>query len=407
LKLHLPDAFLNYKPQRIAVKLKPAAEKLVRKEQHPWIFDESIQKQNKIGKAGDLAVIFDKRRDAFLACGFYDPSSAIRIKLLQFFEPAKINKEWFDKKITEAYHIRKPLLKSNTNAYRLIFGENDGLPGLIADVYDHTVVVKLYSEIWFPYLTIILPSIITTASVKTLVVRLSRSITKVANGLGIYDGDTIYGTLEQENILIREHGVTFKVNVIKGHKTGFFLDHRHNRLAIGKMARSKHVLDVFSYAGGFSVHALVGGAKSVTCLDISKQALDLASANAKLNSEENKLQGICGDAFSVLTRMIDQKKKYDIIIIDPPAFAKRASEINKAKDSYSKLAKLGSQLIKPKGILILASCSSRITSDVFFQINDEALKDTSLTLIEKTFHDIDHPIGFKEGAYLKSGYYQS
>jgi len=407
LKLHLPDAFLNYKPQRIAVKLKPAAEKLVRKEQHPWIFDESIQKQNKIGKAGDLAVIFDKRRDAFLACGFYDPSSAIRIKLLQFFEPAKINKEWFDKKITEAYHIRKPLLKSNTNAYRLIFGENDGLPGLIADVYDHTVVVKLYSEIWFPYLTIILPSIITTASVKTLVVRLSRSITKVANGLGIYDGDTIYGTLEQENILIREHGVTFKVNVIKGHKTGFFLDHRHNRLAIGKMARFKDVLDVFSYAGGFSVHALVGGAKSVTCLDISKQALDLASANAKLNSEENKLQGICGDAFSVLTRMIDQKKKYDIIIIDPPAFAKRASEINKAKDSYSKLAKLGSQLIKPKGILILASCSSRITSDVFFQINDEALKDTSLTLIEKTFHDIDHPIGFKEGAYLKAGYYQS
>lgn len=405
MKLHLPEVFLSFKPQRIAIKLKPAAEKLIRQERHPWIFNESIQKQNKEGKPGDLAVIFDKRKDAFLACGFFDPSSAIRIKLLQFFESAKIDKQWFDKKIKDAFRIRKPLLKTDTNAYRLIFGENDGLPGLIADVYDHTVVVKLYSEIWFPYLSIILPSIITTASVRTLVVRLSRSITKVANGLGLYDGDILYGTLTQENIVIREHGVMFKVNVIKGHKTGFFLDHRHNRLAIRKMARGKHVLDVFSYAGGFSVHALVGGAKSVTCLDISKQALDLASANANLNSEDNKLKGICGDAFLVLSNMIDQKKKFDIIIIDPPAFAKRASEIDRAKESYTKLAKLGSQLIKPKGTLILASCSSRITSDLFFELNAEALKHTAFTLIEKTFHDIDHPIGFKEGAYLKAGYY--
>ena len=142
------------------MKLRPVAEKHIRKERHPWIFDESIIKQNKDGQAGDLAVVFDKRKDLFLACGLYDPNSPIRIKLIQFFDPAKIDQNWFDEKLMLAHEIRKPLLKTNTNAYRLLFGENDGLPGVIADVYDDVVVVKLYSEIWFPYLIRLLPSII-------------------------------------------------------------------------------------------------------------------------------------------------------------------------------------------------------------------------------------------------------
>lgn len=405
MNLHLPDVLRALKPKSIAIKLKPAAEKLIRKERHPWIFDESIQKQNKEGSAGDLAVVFDKRNDQFLACGLYDPDSAIRIKLLQFFDTARINQDWFERKIAEAFEIRKPLLDTDTNAYRLLFGENDGLPGLIADVYNEVVVVKLYSAIWFPYLTMILPTIIKKTGSQTLVIRLSRNTTAAANQLGIFDGDIIYGTLEDEDILIKEHGVKFKVNVIKGHKTGFFLDHRSNRFTIGRMSKSKDVLDVFSYAGGFSVHALVGGAKTVTCLDISKQALDLASENVGLNNSDKKLKGICGDAFDVMSQMIIDRKKFDIIIIDPPAFAKRASEIERAKESYSKLAKLGSQLIRKGGTLILASCSSRITSDVFFNLNEIALRGTGIKLSEKTFHDVDHPVTFKEGAYLKAGYY--
>jgi len=407
LKLTLPEAILSIRPKRIAVKLKPAAEKQIRKEEHPWIFDESIQKQNKEGSAGDLAVVFDKRRDQFLACGLYDPGSPIRIKLLQFFKTAKIDQDWFNQKIQNAFEIRKPLLETDTNAYRLIFGENDGLPSFIADVYNHIVVVKLYSEIWFPYLTMILPSIIKITESSVMVIRLSRNSTAGANRLGLFDGDVVYGNLENQEVIIKEHGVQFKVNVIKGHKTGFFLDHRNNRFVIGKMAESKDVLDVFSYAGGFAVHALVGGAKSVTCLDISKQALELAEGNAKLNSPERKLTGICGDAFEVLSNMILEKKKFDIVIIDPPAFAKRATEIERAKEAYSKLAKLGSQLVSPKGTLVLASCSSRVTADIFFELNEKALKETSLILKKKTFHDIDHPISFKEGAYLKAGYYST
>ena len=212
--------------------------------------------------------------------------------------------------------------------------------------------------------------------------------------------------MKQENILITEHGIKFNVNVIKGHKTGFFLDHRHNRLAIGQLAKNKHVLDVFSYAGGFSVHALVGQAASVTSLDISKQALNLAIENAKLNNAHEAHRVVHGDAFDVLSNMIKEKRKFDIIIIDPPAFAKRAKEIDKAIDSYARLAKLGSQLLRLGGTMILASCSSRITADVFFDTNEKALKNSPLTLVRKSFHDIDHPIGFTEGAYLKAGYYR-
>jgi len=406
LTLNLSEKILSIVPKTIAVKLKTAAEKQIKKEQHPWIFDQSIIKQNKEGKAGDLAVIFDKRKDAFLACGLYDPNSPIRIKLLQFFNSAKIDQEWIDEKILCAHQIRKPLLQTDTNAYRLIFGENDGLPGLITDMYDDVAVVKLYSEIWFPYLAMLLPSIIAQTDCRRMVIRLSRNITPAANSVGLHDGDVIYGKLKGENIIIREHGVKFKVNVIKGHKTGFFLDHRHNRLTIGRMSKSKHVLDVFSYAGGFSVHAMAGGAASVTSLDISGQALGLAQENVKLNINTQKHEIICGDAFEELSLMNAEKKKFDIVIIDPPAFAKRAKEIERAIESYSRLAKLGGQLVKRGGTLILASCSSRITADVFFKINEEALRYTSLKLIKKTFHDIDHPIGFKEGAYLKAGYYE-
>jgi 23S rRNA (cytosine1962-C5)-methyltransferase len=406
LDLVLPQAILSLKPKNIAIKLKPNAELRIKKEQHPWVFDESIVKQSKEGQPGDLAIVFDKRKDEFLACGLYDPNSPIRIKLFQFLKSSKIDKQWFDNKVRSAYDIRKPLLETDTNAYRLIFGENDGLPGLITDVYDDIVVVKLYSEMWFPYLTVLLPSIIDKTKCTALVIRLARNTSDAGNKIGLNDGDVIYGKLEQENIVIREHGVKFKVNVIKGHKTGFFLDHRHNRLAIGQMAQSKTVLDVFSYAGGFSVHALVGGAASVTSLDISKQALSLATENAKLNIKGNKHTSLCGDAFDELSVMIANNKKFDIVIIDPPAFAKRAKEIDRAIESYTKLARLGSQLVSRGGTLVLASCSSRITADVFFDLNYKALRNSNLKLQKKTFHDIDHPITFKEGAYLKAGYYR-
>lgn len=393
--------------KRIAVKLRPSGEKMV-KRGHPWVFEDSIIKQNTEGKAGDLVVIYDTKKNNFLACGFYDPYSPIRIKLIQFKKAAQINEQWFASKIDSAYTIRKPLLETNTNSYRLLFGENDNFPGFIADVYDQVLVIKLYSHIWFPYLNKILQDLIKVTQCKTVVLRLSRLLKSKGETYGLVDGSVLYGKLENEVVVFREHGVLFSANVIKGHKTGYFLDHRHNRKRVGELSKGKMVLDVFSYAGGFSVHALHGGAKEVISLDISRQALEIAKENASLNDHNGKHDILVTDAFEGLQSLIDAHKQFDIVVIDPPSFAKRESEISKAEKSYAKLARLGTRLVSPKGILVLASCSSRVIADDFFEICEENILDSGRTfeVLEKTYHDIDHPINFPEGAYLKCGYYR-
>ncbi|WP_062058136.1 class I SAM-dependent rRNA methyltransferase [Aquimarina longa] len=393
--------------KRIAVKVRSSAEKMV-KRCHPWVFEESIIKQNITGEAGDLVIIYDHKKNTFLACGLYDPYSPIRIKLIQFGKTAQINKEWFATQISKAYDIRRPLLKTATNSYRLLFGENDSLPGFIADVYDHVLVIKLYSHIWLPYLNWIVSSLLAITKCTVVVLRLSRLLQSKGEIYGLKDGQVVYGVLEDEVVVFKEHGVLFSANVIKGHKTGYFLDHRHNRKRVGELAHNKTVLDVFSYAGGFSVHALKGGAKEVVSLDISKQALDMAKANATLNTHTGNHSIIVADAFEGLQTLINDQKKFDIIVIDPPSFAKRESEVYKAENSYMRLAALGAQLVKHNGILVLASCSSRVVAADFFKISEESILNTgkTFTIIEKTTHDIDHPITFPEGAYLKCGYYR-
>lgn len=393
--------------KRLAIKLRPSGEKMA-KRNHPWVFEDSIVKQNTEGKAGDLAIVYDSKKNNFLACGLYDPYSPIRIKLIQFKKAAQIDESWFLAKIREAYQLRQPLLETDTNSYRLLFGENDNLPGFIADVYHEVLVVKLYSHIWFPYLNWILPHLIAITGCKTVVLRLSRLLQSKGETYGLRDGTVIYGELDNEVVVFREHGVLFSANVIKGHKTGYFLDHRHNRKRVGELANGKSVLDVFSYAGGFSVHALQGGAQEVISLDISKHALEMAKANAALNQPKGKHEIMVADAFEGLQKLIDLQKKFDIVVIDPPSFAKRENEVSKAKKSYAKLAQLGAQLVSSNGILVLASCSSRVVAQDFFEISEEQILATGrdFELIEKTYHDIDHPINFTEGAYLKCGYYR-
>lgn len=391
-------------PQRLAVKLKPNAERLVKKG-HPWIFSESIAKINKEGRSGDLAILFNSKSNDVYGIGLYDPNSAIRIKVLST-KKTDINKSFFENRIDEAFSKRKGLLNSKTNAYRILFGENDGFPGFIADVYNNVLVIKLYNNIWFPYLELIYYKLVEVSSSKAVVIRLSRNLQKIRTNYK--DGEVIYGELPSDTIQFAEHGLQFLANVIKGHKTGYFLDHRHNRKRVGAMATGKTVLDVFSYAGGFSVHALVGGAREVTSLDISRQALEIAQANAQLNSFSGIHHVLCGDAFDVLTRLLQENKKYDLVVVDPPSFAKRSSEIEGALKAYSRLVRLASKLTANKGVFVMASCSSRIPSDEFFKLVDSLLQnqDKNWIPLERTYHDIDHPIGFKEGAYLKCGYYK-
>ncbi len=397
----------EYRPKRLAVKLNVKGEQFVIKK-HPWVFSNNIVKINNDATTGDLVIIFGKNKNRVIGLGLYDANSPIRIKMIHSeASKANINSEFFQYKIEQAYHKRSDLLKTNTTSYRLLFGENDGFPGLIADVYATVLVVKLYSEIWLPYLGSILKSLQGVSRSETIVIRLSRGLQQSKHHK-LEDGEVVYGTLKNEVVQFEEHGVKFSANVIKGHKTGYFLDHRDNRKRVGEFSQNKTVLDVFSYAGGFSVHALYNGAREVTSLDISKQALEIAYQNGKLNSYPGKHFTIAGDAFVELRKMIDKKQTFDIVIIDPPSFAKQQSEIIMAKRKYAQLAELGVKLTAEKGLLVLASCSSRVSAQSFFDINLQVLQSQSRSFknILNTFHDSDHPISFPEGAYLKCGYYQ-
>ena len=358
----------------IAVKLSVAGERSVRNH-HPWIFSESIEKINKRGDSGDLAIIFSHTKNKAMGVGLYDPQSPIRIKMIHFDGGATIDSSFFSKKIRASFSLRKELLKTQTNSYRLLFGENDGFPGLIADVYSDVLVVKLYSTIWFPFFEPLVKSLIEVSRCHCAVLRLSR-ILQQTETFGLMDGTILYGKLHEENVPFIEHGVHFSANVIKGHKTGFFMDHRANRKRVGELCKGMKVLDVFSYAGGFSVHALTKGAKEVTSLDISKQALSLAVANGKLNSHTGIHNIIAGDTFVEMQRLISENKKYNVVVIDPPSFAKSVKEVIKAKKKYAQLARLGVQLTAGNGMLVLASCSSRVNAKEFFRINKEAIKST-------------------------------
>jgi 23S rRNA (cytosine1962-C5)-methyltransferase len=391
--------------QRIAVKIKPKIEQYVRKG-HPWVYSESIIKTNLKSETGDLAIIFSHKTNKVIGMGLFDLDSPIRIKMIYSgSENPAINPDFFRDKITIARNKRSELLNTNTNSYRLVFGENDGFPGLIADVYNTTLVVKLYSNIWVHYIDSIINTLTEISQTRTVIIRLSRRMQK-QNSYNFYDGQCIMGQQTLEEVEFTEHGVRFSANVIKGHKTGYFLDHRQNRRFVGLLSKGKTVLDVFAYAGGFSVHALAGGAKEVTSVDISEQALSVAKRNVELNIHSGKHSTLSGDAFEVMNTLIRDRKQFDIVIIDPPSFAKQQSEVSRAKLKYKELVQLGIRLTGKAGVLVMASCSSRIKAQTFFDLVKDELRSQSrgYDIIRTTEHDIDHPITFHEAAYLKTIY---
>lgn len=391
---------------RIAFKVKHKAEKTIRAG-HPWVYDKSIVKQSKEGEAGDLAIIFDSKKDKFLACGLYDPDSPIRIKLIQFKESLPIDDIWFENIIQKAVDKRKAFDESQTNAYRLIYGENDGLPGLIVDRYADSLVVKFYSAIWFPYKELIFQRLMSTTPCSNLIVRFSRNVMKAATEAGMEEGKFIVGDGE-EVVEFIENELKFKTNLVKGHKTGFFLDHRKNRIEVEQLAKELNVLDVFSYIGGFAIHALAGGAESATCVDVSEKALEVAIENAELNGIEENLRTLPGDAFEILKELRQRGRMFEMIIIDPPSFAKKKDEKEKAIVQYRRLVKLALPILNEDGILVMASCSSRVKKEEFFEFIEDELKLSGRKFVcfKRHFHDLDHPIKIPEASYLKCGYFK-
>lgn len=389
--------------KRIALRISPPAERALR-QGHPWVYDKSITGQSHVGAPGDLAVIFDDKR-RFLAVGLYDPTSAIRVRILQSRQPATINMTWFQNKLACASRLRAPLEEQNTSGYRLVHGENDGLPGLVIDRYAEALVLKLYTPAWIPHLKEFCEALAQVSPAGYLILRLNRSLQKQTEFLhSLNDGTTLSLETPRNPILFKENGLVFESDLIHGQKTGFFLDQRDNRARVGRLSKGKSVLNVFAYTGGFSVYAARGGAKEVISVDISAPALEAALRNMAHNGLTTvPHETIAEDAFEVLARMASQKRLFDMVIIDPPMFAQSEKQIDGALSAYRKLTRLGLGVLRKGGTLVQASCSSRVDSDSFFESIHQTAKEAGrrLTEIERTGHAIDHPIGFKEGAYLK------
>lgn len=397
---HLPTP----NAKRIAIHLQPAAERAA-KQGHPWLFESGIAKQNRDGQAGDIAIIFD-RKNRFLAVGLYDPHSHIRVKVLQHHTQQTIDTQWFREKLQTAIELREPLLSQNTNGYRVVYGENDGFPGLILDRYDDTLVFKLYSHAWIPYLQNLCSLLLDMLPIERIVLRMSRLLQRNPSLLhGLTDGQILYGEPLNAPIIFQENGLRFYADVINGHKTGFFFDQRENRVYVQTLTKNKTVLDVFSYVGAFSLYAAAGGATEVTSVDISEPAMQTAAMNFALNQDNPNVKNgqhhiVVQDAFEAMEQLYQQGKRYDVVIIDPPSFAKKISEVDSALLSYAKLANLGSRLVAQGGTLVLASCSSRVTESQFFETVERASQYPFVNKV--TFqHALDHPIRFPEGAYLK------
>jgi 23S rRNA (cytosine1962-C5)-methyltransferase len=399
--------------KRIALRVSAPAERALR-HGHPWVFDQSITEQSHAGAPGDLAVIFDAKR-RFLAVGLYDPTSAIRVRILQHRQPATIDADWFEVKLVTANRLRKPLTEQPTefvtDGYRLVHGENDGLPGLVIDRYADTLVLKIYSPIWMPHLKEFCSALSQTNPAERLILRLSRSLAKQTEFLyGLEDGMTLAGQAPEAPLLFRENGLIFECDPIHGQKTGFFLDQRENRARVEGLSRGKSVLNVFAYTGGFSVYAARGGAKEIVSVDISAPALEAAKRNFSHNQHIPAVKSalhetIAEDAFEVLAQigMESQKRLFDLVIIDPPMFAQNQDQVAAGLAAYRKLTRLGLGVLHAGGILVQASCSSRIEAGTFFDSIHQTARESKrrLTEIERSAHALDHPVEFEEGAYLK------
>jgi 23S rRNA (cytosine1962-C5)-methyltransferase len=372
------------------------------------VYSDSIREQNREARTGELAVVFD-RNDNFLAIGFYDADSPIRIRIIHRGKPADINGDFWRARLREAVQRRTGILTADTNGLRWINGESDFFPGLVLDQYADTLVLKLYSAVWFRRIEEILAVIREELRPTGLVLRLSRNIQSGARAFSLEDASTLIGEGHSGPVIFLESNLKFEADVLKGQKTGFFLDQRENRRRVGELSRGKEVLNAFSFSGGFSVHAARGGARSVTDVDISAHALESSVRNFALNRDSTsqaKHQRIQADVFDWIRTA--RAESYDMVILDPPSLAKRESERTGAITAYANLATAGLRLVRPGGILLCCSCSAHVTGEEFFAAVGNSLKrgGRPFRILETRREPADHHATFPEAEYLKALYAQ-
>jgi 23S rRNA (cytosine1962-C5)-methyltransferase len=412
---------------RATVLLKAGKERsLLRR--HPWVYANAVERVEREPANGALVAVCGADR-RFLAWGAYSPGSLIRVRCWSFDESARIDEAWLTTRVEQALARRAPLA-GDTDALRLVFGEADGLPGLIVDRYADTLVIQVQAAGVDAWRAVLIDALCRTTGCRDVFDR-SDAALREREGLAP-GGGVLRGSTPPARIDIREHGVAYHVDVRRGHKTGFYLDQRDNRKfaadwvarrvrAVG--GRAPRVLNCFSYTGGFSIAAARAGAASVISIDSSADALALGQANAALNGLAPAATGAgaahapppvagapalawhCADVFEELRRLRDAGERFDLIILDPPKFATNQHQIERAARAYKDINLSALRLLEPAGLLMSFSCSGAVDAELFRKIVAGAVIDAGVDcqLLARLGAGADHPtlMTHPEGEYLK------
>ena len=365
---------------------------------HPWVFSGAIFSDTSEISDGDTVTVLD-HKNHFLARGHFQHAT-ISVRVLSF-EDHQLDQVFFDRKIKNAVslRLRQDLLSPTNNIFRLIHGEGDGLPGLIIDYYAGVAVIQCHSIGMFNSIDMI-SNALQKVDELNLIAIYSKSSDTLPNRQDNTDG-YLYGSCEVPHLAL-ENGVKLNIDWVNGQKTGFFIDQRENRMLIAKYAKGKNVLNTFCYSGGFSLLALANGAKHVDSLDSSKKAIQLTDENIKLNNFESAHTSIVADTMDYIK---DLEKDYDVIILDPPAFAKHRDKRHRAVQGYKRLNANTIRQIKPGGIIFTFSCSQVVDKQLFTNTIIAAAIEAkrNVRILEQLHQPSDHPISafHPEGEYLK------
>jgi len=372
---------------------------------HPWVFRKGLERVPRI-PPGSVVDVTDGGK--FVARGYFDPHSPIAVRVLTRDVREAIDQAFLENRTARALGLRRAAMDLEaTDAFRWVHGEGDGLPGVVVDLYGRLAVLKLYSAGLTPYRPLLVSAL--RSVLPTLCGVLGRDAEAGADTVeedaGRGSGQLLWGAVD-EMVSIEEKGVRFRVDPWRGQKTGFFLDQRENRALVRRLARGRRVLNCFCYTGGFSVNAALGGASSVFSVDQDADAIALARENFRANGiDPERHDFLAADVFRLLSSFKEEGRQFDLVVLDPPAFAKSQRAVQAALDGYASLNRQALALVVPGGLLATASCSARISPEAFQGALKEAAAKSGvdLTLVEERYQPADHPISlaFPEGRYLK------
>ena len=371
----------------LQVRVKPGVEKKLLS-RFPWVYRKEIASFSRQPRKGETVVVRDFS-GRFLGYGYINPEVNIAIRLLSFRKDIKPTPDLIRERIKNAYEYRKRL-NIPSNAYRLVHSEGDFLPGLIVDVYDRWVAVEFTTYGMEEYKETVIETLKELLNPEGIYEKVNEFSKKVEGLRG--EEQLLYGNVPDE-VVIREYDLKFYVNIPEGQKTGMFLDQRNARYFLRTLIRGgERVLDVFCHSGGFAISAKKAGAGEVIGVDISDLALELAKKNEKLNGLEG-IKWVEANAFDFLKEQHKKGEKYDVVIIDPPSFAKNKAAVENALRGYKELLVRGLHITKPGGILAIFSCSFHITEEHLLKVLQDAAYDTRkvLRVRAKTYQDLDHP----------------